>query len=184
MSVAADIKRRASAARSAAENDDARVCLGVITAPHGVRGLVRLKSFTAEPEAIARYRGVQDAGGRAVQLELVGAAKGVLLARIAGVADRDAAEALRGTRLYLPRAALPKPGEEEYYHADLVGLPAELPDGTALGTVVAVHDFGGGDSIEIARPEGAPLLVPFTSAAVPEVDLANRRIVVAPPAEA
>jgi 16S rRNA processing protein RimM len=158
-----------------------RVCLAVVTAPHGVKGLVRVKSFTAEPEALARYAPIENERGERVALSLIGAAKGVLLARIEGVGDRDAAERVKGMRLYLPRAALPAPEEEEYYHADLLGLAVELADGTALGHVRAVHEYGAGDSIEIERPSGAPVLVPFTRAAVPIVDLAGGRIVVAPP---
>jgi 16S rRNA processing protein RimM len=158
-----------------------RICLGIITAPHGVKGLVRVKSFTAEPDAIAAYGPLEDEAGRRLALSFIGAAKGVQLARIAGVEDRDAAERLKGVRLYLPRAALPATEDEEYYHADLLGLAAELPDGTRLGEVRAIYGFGAGDSIEIARPGAAPLLVPFTRAAVPVVDLAHGRIVVDPP---
>src|SRR5271169_2904304 len=110
-----------------------RVCLGVVTAPHGVRGLVRIKSFTAAPEGVAQYGPLETEAGDKLTLELVGAAKGVVLARVLGVTDRDAAERLKGMRLYLPRAALPAPEAEEYYHADLLGLAAELGDGTRLG---------------------------------------------------
>ncbi len=160
-----------------------RVCLGVITAAHGVKGLVRVKSFTAEPEAIARYGPLEDESGqRRLELQLVGAARGVLLARLPGIADRDAAERLKGTRLYLARAALPVPGDEEYYHADLLGLAAVLRDGTVLGRVRAIHDYGAGDSIEIERAQGGIVVLPFTRAAVPEVDLAGGRLVVEPPA--
>src|SRR5262249_3302663 len=159
-----------------------RVCLGLITAAHGVRGLVRIKSFTAEPEGILSYGPLEDESGqRRFVLEPTGGAKGVLLVRIPGIEDRNAAERLKGLRLYLPRAKLPEPGEEEYYHADLIGLAAELPDGSALGRVRAVHDYGAGDSIEIERPEGGPVMGPFTRAAVPVVDLAGGRLVVEPP---
>jgi 16S rRNA processing protein RimM len=158
-----------------------RVCLGVIAAPHGVKGLVRVKSFTAAPEAIAGYGPLEDEDGTKLALALVGAAKGVLVMRVAGVADRDAAERLRGRRLYLPRTALPAPAADEYYHADLIGLVAELRDGTVLGRVRAVHDFGAGDSIEIARAGAASVLVPFTRAAVPEIAIQAGRIVVDPP---
>jgi 16S rRNA processing protein RimM len=138
--------------------------------------MVRIKSFTAEPDALARYAPLEDETGKRVALAIIGAAKGVLLARVAGVADRDEAERLKGMRL------LPAPEDEEYYHADLLGLPAELGDGTVLGTVRAVHDYGAGGSLEIERPAGAPLVIPFTRAAVPVVDIAHRRIVVEPPA--
>jgi 16S rRNA processing protein RimM len=160
-----------------------RVCLGIITGPHGVRGLVRIKSFTAAPEGVAAYGPLEDeAGTRSVTLELTGAVKGVVLARIDGVEDRDAAERLKGMRLYLPRAALPEPEAEEYYHADLIGLAVELEDGTAFGRVRAVLEFGAGDSIEIERAVGGVVIVPFTRAAVPVVDIAAGRLVVVPPA--
>jgi 16S rRNA processing protein RimM len=158
-----------------------RVLLAIVTAPHGVKGLVRVKSFAAEPDSLTRYGALEDEGGAPVALSVVGLAKGVVLARIAGIADRDAAERAKGTRLYLPRAALPATEPEEFYHADLLGLAAELEDGTVLGHVRAVHNFGAGDSIEIAREAAAPLMVPFTRAAVPAVELDKGRIVVAPP---
>lgn len=158
------------------------MCLGIITGVHGVRGQVRVRSFTADPVAIASYGPLTDERGeRRFALELVASAKGVLIARIEGVADRDAAERLRGVRLYLDRKALPAPGAEEYYLADLVGLAASLNDGRALGVVAAVHDFGAGASIEIAAEDGAPLVVPFNTAAVPVVDIAGGRLVVTPP---
>lgn len=161
---------------------DKRVCVGVVTGAHGVRGAVRLKSFTAEPEDVAGYGPLEDERGeRRFALRIVGSGKGVLLATIAGIDDRDRAEALRGLRLYLPRSALPPAGEEEYYHADLIGLEAVLPDGAALGTVRAVHDFGAGDTLEIERASGPPVMVPFTRAVVPVVDLDAGRLVVDPP---
>ena len=159
-----------------------RVCVGIIAGAHGVRGAVRVKSFTALPEDVARYGPLEDEGGeRRLTLRLVGSAKGVVIARLAGVADRDRAEALRGLRLYLPRAALPATADEEYYHADLIGLEAALVDGTPVGQVRAVHDFGAGDTLEIARPKGQPAMVPFTRAIVPIVDLAAGRLVLDPP---
>ena len=159
-----------------------RVCLGVVTGAHGVRGALRIKSFTADPADVASYGPVEDESGeRRLDLRLVGSAKGVLIARLDGVDDRDRAEGLRGLRLYLPRAALPPPGDDEYYHADLIGLAAALADGTPVGRVRAVHDFGAGDTLEIDRPEGPPLMVPFTRAVVPVVDLAAGRLVLDPP---
>ena len=157
--------------------------MGVITGAHGVRGLVRVKSFTADPADLAAYGPLEDAtGDRRFALELAGAVKGVLLARVPGVEDRNAAERLKGTRLYLPRAALPDPGAEEYYHADLIGLRVVLKDGSSFGTVKAVHDFGAGDSLEIERADGDVVLVPFTSTTVPAVDIAEGRLVLDPPA--
>jgi 16S rRNA processing protein RimM len=165
-----------------------RVCLGVVGAPHGVRGAVRIKSFTEEPAAIAGYGALEDeAGARQFKLQVIGAAKGdgMIVAKLAGIADRDRAETLRGLRLYLPRAALPPPGEDEFYYADLIGLAAVLEDGATVGKIIAVHDFGAGDMLEIAREGsvhgGQPVLVPFTRAAVPVVDLAARRVVIDPP---
>ena len=158
-----------------------RVCVGVVTGAHGVRGAVRLKSFTAEPEHVARYGPLEDEKGeRRFALRIVGSAKGVLIAAISGIDDRDRAEALRGLRLYLSRSALPPPEEEEYYHADLIGLAAALPDGAFLGTVRAVHDFGAGDTLEIERASGPPVMVPFTRAVVPVVDLDAGRLVIDP----
>ena len=159
-----------------------RICLGVITGPHGVRGLVRVRSFTAEPEAIVDYGPLQDEGGaQRFQLELVGAHKGVLIARIADVKDRNAAERLKGVRLYVRRADLPEPEAEEFYHADLVGLAAMNSDGTRLGKVRAVYDFGGGPSLEIENEAGKMVLVPFTTTTVPEIDVAGGKLVVTPP---
>ena len=159
-----------------------RICVGIITGAHGIQGAVRVKSFTSEPKDVARYGPLEDeTGERHFSLRLVGSAKGVVIARLAGIADRDRAEGLRGLRLYLPRAALPPAADEEYYHADLIGLAAALADGTALGHVQAIHDFGAGDTLEIARPEGPPAMVPFTRRVVPIVDLAAGRLVVDPP---
>jgi len=164
------------------EAAEPRICVGVITGAQGVRGAVRIKSFTAAPEDVAAYGPVADeAGERSFDLRAVGRAKGVVIATIAGIADRDAAERLKGVRLYVARAKLPAPGEEEYYHADLIGLAAVLKDGTVLGRVRAVHEYGAGDSIEVLRDDGGTVLVPFTRAAVPEIDLAAGLVVIDPP---
>ncbi len=158
------------------------VCLGVVTGPHGVRGAVRIKSFTQEPEGIARYGPLTDeTGGHRFELHLIGMAKGVVIARLSGVEDRNQAEALRGLRLHLPRAALPQTEAEEYYHADLIGLEAVLGDGTPVGQVRAVHDFGAGDTLELARPGMPPVMVPFTRVVVPRVELTAGRLVLDPP---
>jgi 16S rRNA processing protein RimM len=159
-----------------------RVCLGVVTGPHGVQGAVRIKSFTQAPEDIARYGPLTDeAGNRCFELSLVGAVRGVVLARLSGIEDRDQAEALRGLRLHLLRAALPQTEAEEYYHADLIGLEAVLGDGTRVGRVRAIHDFGAGDTLELARPGASPVMVPFTRAVVPQIELAAGRLVLDPP---
>ena len=168
-----------------AEGEDAQVCLGAIAGAHGVRGLVKIKSFTQDPANLTAYGPLSDeAGQRRFEIAVSGQAKGLLLARIAGVEDRDAAQALRGVRLYVARAALPEPADtEEFYQADLIGLAAEDPQGQPLGRIAAVENYGAGDYLEIARPQGEPLLIPFTSAAVPLIDLEGGRVVVAPPEE-
>ncbi len=168
---------------------ETRLCVGVITGAHGVRGLVRIKSFTEQPESLAAYGKLSDeAGTRSFEVSVTGRAKGALLARIEGVTDRDQAEALRGTRLHVARDALPPlEDEEEYYVADLVGLEAVDGAGRALGRVQAVHNFGAGDVIEVvpdAQEGGGPSrLWPFTRETVPEVDLAAGRLVIEPPEE-
>jgi 16S rRNA processing protein RimM len=169
----------------APRKDAQRICVAQIGAPHGVRGEVRIKSFTAEPMALADYGVLStEDGARIFEIAALRPAKDVLVARLAGIADRDAAEALRNLRLYVPRDRLPAAEEDEFYHADLIGLAAVRLDGTPLGTVAALHNFGAGDLIEIAPAEGGPtLLLAFTKAVVPEVDVAGGRIVVDPPKE-
>lgn len=162
-----------------------RVCVGAFAGAHGVRGQVKLKSFTEDPAAIGTYRPLTDeTGERVFQLQLVGIAKDGFLARVDGIHDRNAAEALQGTRIYAPRDALPPPDPDEFYHADLLGMAVEQLDGTPYGTVRAVHNFGAGDVLEIERNQGASIMLPFTQAVVPTLDFAGRRVVVNPPAEA
>jgi len=159
-----------------------RVCLGVITGAHGVRGEVKVRPFTAEPDALDAYGEVEDAPGRrrfALTVTRV-SAKGVIC-RIAGVDDRDAALALRGTELWLPRERLPEPDADEWYVDDLKGLAVVDTRGRPLGRVRAVVDHGGGDVVEILADDGRELVVPFTRAHVPEVDLEGGRLVVAAP---
>lgn len=159
-----------------------RVCIGIVVGAQGIRGAVRIKSFTAAPENVAAYGPVEDeAGARQFDLRVVGMARGAVVAMVAGVADRNAAERLTGMKLFVKRAALPPPEEEEYYHADLLGLEVVLADGTKVGRVRAIHDFGAGDSIEIAREEGGVVMAPFTRSVVPVVDLAGGRLVLDPP---
>lgn len=162
---------------------DKRLRAAVITGVHGVRGIVRVKSFTEMPEAIADYGPLEGSDGRSYEVEVTGSAKGVLLCRLSGVADRNAAEALKGVELFLSRGLLPADeDEDEWYAADLIGLEAVFPTGEPAGTVLAVHDFGAGDLLEIACPDGAVELLPFAEAFVPEVSLDERRIVIDPPA--
>lgn len=159
-----------------------RVLMGLVLGAHGIKGTVRVLSYAAVPEDIASYGPLEDeSGGRRFSLTVVGKARGAVLAEVEGIGDRDAAAALKGTKLYLERSALPAPADGEFYWDDLVGLRAELIGGTALGEVVAVHDYGGGASLEVKRETGAPVMVPFTNRAVPVVDLEAGRLVIDPP---
>ena len=163
-----------------------RVCVARIGAAHGVRGEVKLWSFTEDPAAVAHYGPLETQDGtRCFEIEALRAAKDHFVARIAGVSDRDAAEKLRNIELYIPRARLPKIEETDtFYHADLVGLDAVTPAGARVGIVHALHNFGAGDIIEIAPAGGGdPLMLPFNETTVPKIDVAARQIVVVPPAE-
>lgn len=160
----------------------AKVCLAAIAGAHGVQGLVRLKTFTERPEDVVAYGPLSDqSGGRQFRLTLRGTQKGLLLVAIEGVRDRTAAEALKGLRLYVAREALPPPEDpEEFYHADLIGLAVEDTDGKPLGVVRAVEDFGAGPLLDVESDEGS-IMLPFTLAVVPLVDLPGRRLVADPP---
>jgi 16S rRNA processing protein RimM len=166
------------------ETGKARVLVGVIAAAHGVRGLVRVKSFTADPKSVASYGELSDERGqRRFRLILQGQVKEGVIAKIDGIADRDAAEALKGTKLFVDREALPAiAADDEFYQADLVGLRVEARDGKTLGRVKAVLNFGAGDLLEI-EGEGVSLMLPFTKRVVPLVDLPGGRLVADPPAE-
>ena len=161
-----------------------RILMGVVGRPHGVRGLVRVHSYTADPADLAGYGPLQDDADRAWTL----AWRGTGIAELRGadgqpVAGRDAAERLVNTRLWLDRDRLPPAEDGEFYLADLVGMAALDPAGQAIGRVTVVHDYGAGTSLEIERPGTAPLLVPFTHACVPHVDPAAGTLVVAEPDE-
>jgi len=162
------------------------VLLGVFGAAHGVKGELRLKSFTADPLAIASYRPLTGEGGRPIELRAARRLKAdMLVVSVKGISDRTAAEALTNQRLYAPREALAKVEEEDtFLHADLIGLAAVSAEDALLGRVVAIHDFGAGDILEIAPEGGGPTrLLPFTKAVVPSVDVAAGRLVVVPPTE-
>lgn len=163
---------------------DRRVCLGVIAGAHGVKGLVKVKPFTETPQGLAAYGPLSDEpGGRRWTVTFKGEQKGVALLALEGVADRNAAEALKGVRLYVERDRLPPADEDEVYHADLIGLAAETPGGKSLGRVLAVHNFGAGDLIEVGEDKKRSQLYPFTREVVPELDLEGGRIVIDPPYE-
>ena len=163
-----------------------RICVAQIGGAHGIRGEVKLKSFTADPLAVKDYGVLESEDGAAsFAIEALRPAKGYLVARLRGVRDRNAAEQLTNLRLFVPRERLPPPAADEFYHADLIGLAAVTAEGTEVGTVVAVHNFGAGDILELRPPAGgATIMLPFTDAFVPRIDIAGGRIVVEPPEEA
>ena len=159
----------------AAAEGDRLVCVGAVAGAFGVRGEARIRSFCAEPGAIGGYGPLVTDDGRLFDLRIVRPIKDGYAARLSGVETREQAEALRGTRLYAPRERLPGLEEEEYYHADLIGLEVVDTGGAVLGRVRAVHDFGAGDVIEVQGPR--EMMLPFTRAAVPTVDIAAGRLV-------
>lgn len=172
------------AVMAAAQPSNDRVCVARIGTAHGTRGEVRLWSFTADPQAICGYGALETADGtRQFEIEALRPAKEFLVARFKHITDRSAAERLCNIDLYVPRTQLPAPDDGEFYHADLIGLDVFHVAGNVLGTVIAVHNFGAGDLLEIAiHTGGDTVLLPFTATAVPSVEIAAGRIVVDPPA--
>lgn len=159
-----------------------RVRVGVIAGVHGVRGAVRIKSFTEEPADIGFYSPVEnEVGSVKFRLKVTGEVKGLVIATLDGVADRDAAEALKGTELWVARERLPRLAEDEFLYSDLIGLVVEGVDGKRLGTVKAVADYGAGDVLDIRLEPKGDMMVPFTKDSVPEVDVPGGRLVVIPP---
>ena len=156
--------------------------LGEIGAAQGLKGEVRICSYTQDPAAIARYGALEDEQGRAIEIESLRVTPKAPIARIKGVTTREAAEALARTKLYIARARLPAREDEEWYHAELIGLAAIDRQGETIGTVVAIHNFGAGDLIEVKPATGgANVLVPFTRDTVPEVDVEGGRLTLTPP---
>jgi 16S rRNA processing protein RimM len=161
-----------------------KICVARIGAAHGVRGAVKLWTFTEDPFAVKAYGSLLTKDGtRHFELTSAREAKDHLVVTFEGIATRDEAERLNGIELYVPREKLPATDEDEYYHADLVGLAAVTTAGEPLGRVMAIHNFGAGDIIEIAPPSGATMLLPFSNAVVPTVDIAGGRVVIALPEE-
>jgi 16S rRNA processing protein RimM len=162
----------------------APICVARIGAAHGVRGAVKLWTFTEDPLAVTRYGPLSTRDG-ARQFEVTHAreARGFLVATLKGVTSRDEAERLNGVELYIARDKLPATEADEYYHADLIGLAAVTTAGEPLGRVVAIHNFGAGDILEIAPTSGATMLLPFSNAVVPTVDILGGRIVIELPDE-
>ncbi len=166
-------------------NASGKVCLGMITTAHGIKGEVRVRAFTADPRALCDYGALTDERGRVLKLKLRGQPKGeMMVAAIEGITDRNAAEAMRNTRLFVDRAALPVADDGEFYHADLIGLRAETPEGELLGSVVGLQNFGAGDLLEV-MPVGKSanrdiVFVSFSDDSVPVVEIAAGRLVMAP----
>jgi 16S rRNA processing protein RimM len=160
------------------------ICVARIGAAHGVRGAVKLWTFTEDPLAVKHYGPLMTKDGtRQFEVTHAREAKGHLVATLKGIATRDEAERLNGLELYVARDKLPATDEDEYYHADLIGLAAVTAADEPLGRVIAIHNFGAGDIIEIAPASGATMLLPFTNAVVPTVDLAGGRVVIELPDE-
>jgi 16S rRNA processing protein RimM len=162
-----------------------RLLMGRIGAAHGIKGEVRIQSFTDEPLALKDYGALStNRPGLAITIESARATTNVLVARLKGVTDRSAAERLNGVELYVDRDRLPAiKDEDDFYLADLIGLEARDPEGAALGEVLAVPNFGAGDILELGGPGGETRLIPFTRAAVPEIHVAEGYLVVVPPLE-
>jgi len=161
-----------------------RVLLGRITGAHGLKGEVKIATFTAEPEDVGAYGPLSNSDGSAtVEIaSLRSAGGGTVIARIRGVSDRNEAECLRGTELFVDRALLPPAEADEYYHSDLIGLAAITPEGEPLGEIIAVHNFGAGDLLELRPLSGRQSeLIPFESEHVPKVDLEEGRITIIMP---
>jgi 16S rRNA processing protein RimM len=157
--------------------------VGVIVGASGLKGEVKVKSFTAQPTNIGDYGPLFAEDGRNFAIESVRTLKGdVVVVRLKGINDRDSAETLKGVRLYVSRGALPETKKGEFYHTDLIGLRVEDTSGNRLGVVSAIHNFGAGDMIEIEDERGEMTMLPFTRSVVKEIDIAGARVVVTPPA--
>jgi 16S rRNA processing protein RimM len=163
-----------------------KLLMGRIGAAHGIKGEVRIQSFTEEPLALASYGPLSTSKpGLTIEIETARATTNVLVARLKGVSDRSAAEKLNGVELYIDRENLPPADDDDYYHADLIGLEARLGDGTVLGTVIAIPNFGASDLIEVRDTRsGDTFLYPFSKAVVPEVHIAEGYLVIEVPTEA
>jgi len=160
-----------------------RICVAAFTSAHGISGALRLKSFTENPDNIALYKRVSsEDASRTFDIQVVShTGKGELIVKVEGVKTREAADLLKGERLYVARSELPQAEDGEFYHADLIGLTAKTVSGKTLGTVRAVFDFGAGDMLEILPKEGTLIMVPFTHEVVPIVDVEKGHVIVNPP---
>ncbi|MFN3347835.1 ribosome maturation factor RimM [Pseudorhodoplanes sp.] len=163
---------------------DKRICVAQIGAAHGLRGGVHLRSFTAEPEAFAQYGPLEtEDGTRRFEIDSVKPSKDGFTVRFVGITRREQADLLRNINLYVDRDRLPPAEDGEFYYADLIGLAAVTPEGETLGEVVALHNFGAGDIIEVRLVSGDTTMFAFDTATVPEIDIAGGRMIVTPPEE-
>jgi len=160
------------------------ICIGVITAVNGVKGNVKIRSFTESPDDISSFKLIYDENKNPYKISVVTSKKDYIIAGIDGIHNRNEAEKLRNTKLFINRSELPEPSNDEYYHADLIGLEARYKDGAIAGTIKNVVNFGAGDIIEIYDVSTeATLYIPFVKAQVPEVNINERYIIVAPAEE-
>ncbi len=155
--------------------------LGVISSAHGVRGQVKIRSFTADPDNLAAYGDLQDKSGKKYNITVLSSNKDVLIAAIKDITDRNEAEKLRSVELYIPRSALPDPEENEYYHEDLIGLEVFTAENLPYGRVISVHNFGAGDIIEVRLVSGKEEFLPFNKATFPIIDTKSRKLVLSKP---
>ena len=154
--------------------------MAVIGAAHGIKGELRVKTFTADPLALGDYGPLYTRDGRAFEIAAIRPAKDVVVVRFRNVADRNAAEALTGTELFVDRSVLPAADDDEFYHADLAGLSVKDGDGAVLGKIVAVQNFGGGDILEVTLGGRKGVLIPFSKAAVPDVSISGGFVTIDP----
>jgi 16S rRNA processing protein RimM len=160
------------------------VLLAAVIGASGLKGAVKAKIFTASPEALTSYGALTDRHGKEFSITAFRPGKtGEAVISFSGITTREAAEALKGTELFIARDALPKTGDEEFYHADLIGLEAQDGEGRILGKIAAIHNYGAGDIVEITRSDGDSVLLAFTRETVPTIDIPGGRIVVAVPEE-
>jgi 16S rRNA processing protein RimM len=157
------------------------ICLGIISSAHGVRGQVKIRSFTSDPKAIATYGTLQDKSGKPYRLTVTGHTNNMVIASIAGIDDRNTAEKLRNIELFVERSALPKSADNEYYHEDLIGLEVIREDGSAYGKVTSISNFGAGDIVEIKLTSGKEESMPLNKATFPVIDIKNKKLVITPP---
>lgn len=157
------------------------ICLGVISGAHGVRGQVKIRSFTSSPDDISSYGALRDKAGKIYNINITGRTNDVLIASIDGIDDRDSADKLRNIELFVERSALPEPDKDEYYLEDLMGLEVLTQDNMHYGYIISVNNFGAGDILEIKLASGKEEFQPFNKSIFPVIDIKNKRLIILPP---